>query len=671
MESSIYIKQLRDKNVGPLTDICIDFPFNDNGNPKPIVLVGENGTGKTTILSNIVDALFEMAGKVFTNALYPNDQNGYQFFKIVTPTEIHTGTSFLYSYISFASANNPKYIFKSGDLSVNVFKSLIGDSSLNISWDEQENKKLVFADKEDISKIWENNVLCYFGPDRYEKPYWMGNKYYQIDDALHPSVKTNFNGVLKNPIIAQNVTSQILQWLLDVIADSRADIAGDEHSMKLDHTNARNLFLLRQARNNLETIMSRIIGEEVYFQLNYRNSGGSRFRIVRKSDDSIICPTLDSLSTGQIALFSLFSTIVRYADNNDINQSISLGNITGIVVIDEIELHLHSKLQKEILPSLLELFPKIQFVITSHAPLFLLGMKDTFGEDGFCVYEMPYAEEISVERFSEFVRAYNYIKETEHYREEIKNIVQSIPATEKPIIITEGFTDWIHIKTAYQVLSAKEEYKELFDGLEFVFLEYFPANAALDVPLKIEMGNTSLVPLCESLAKLPNHSLYVIIADRDTPKIIQKLVDNGREYKKWSDNTVSTVLPIPKKRKDTPDICIEHYFTDNEIEKEIETNGAKRHLFMGKDFNSNGYNYAQDRFCERKDLCGPGKINIIDGTQGERVFKLSDENDTTNYAIPKSDFADFVSSHPEEFDFSDFIPLFKLIKTIIEGTTNA
>lgn len=666
MENNMYIKQLRDKNVGPLTDVRIDFPFFDNGNPKPIVLVGENGTGKSTIISNIVDALFEIAGEVYTNARIQNSQNGYQYYKAISPAEIHNGSPFMYSYILFDGESSPKYVFKSGNISGNDFKAQIGDETINLSWEDRENYKQIFVDKKAISDIWKKNVICYFGPDRYEKPAWMGNKYYQIAEDLHPTIKNNLNGILKNPIIVRDVTSPNLQWLLDIIADSRADIIVEGETLSIDSAKVPNLLALRQARNNLEVILSRIMGDEVYFQLNYRNSGGSRFRIVRKSDNRVICPTLDSLSTGQIALFNLFATIVRYADNNNINQSIHLDNITGIVVVDEIELHLHSKLQKEVLPQLIHLFPKIQFVITSHAPLFLLGMKDTFGEDGFNVYEMPKAEKITVERFSEFLRAYNYIKETKQYHEEIKDIANSIPSGDNPLVITEGSTDWKHMKTAYNVLCAKEEYKELFEGLCIEFLEYEPKNSSSPNPLKIEMGNTALIPLCESSAKLPHDRKYIIIADRDTPTINQKLIDSGKQYKKWGINTYSILLPIPQNRADTPDICIEHYYSDAEIEKEIEVNGVKRHLFMGKDFSANGFNSTLDRFCERKDVCGPGKICIIDGTQGERVRKLSDENDTTNFAIPKSDFAIYVSSHTDEFDFSNFIPLFELIKSIIE-----
>ena len=40
----------------------------------------------------------------------------------------------------------------------------------------------------------------------------------------------------------------------------------------------------------------------------------------------------------------------------------------GIVLIDEIDLHLHPKWQQSILNDLNEIFPKIQFIVSSHAP---------------------------------------------------------------------------------------------------------------------------------------------------------------------------------------------------------------------------------------------------------------------------------------------------------------
>ncbi len=46
-------------------------------------------------------------------------------------------------------------------------------------------------------------------------------------------------------------------------------------------------------------------------------------------------------------------------------------NLEGIVLIDEIETHLHVELQKQIVPILTELFPNIQFILTTHSPFIL------------------------------------------------------------------------------------------------------------------------------------------------------------------------------------------------------------------------------------------------------------------------------------------------------------
>lgn len=45
----------------------------------------------------------------------------------------------------------------------------------------------------------------------------------------------------------------------------------------------------------------------------------------------------------------------------------------GIVLIDEIDLHLHPSMQKEIVVQLSETFPNIQFIVTTHSPIPLLG----------------------------------------------------------------------------------------------------------------------------------------------------------------------------------------------------------------------------------------------------------------------------------------------------------
>ncbi len=51
-------------------------------------------------------------------------------------------------------------------------------------------------------------------------------------------------------------------------------------------------------------------------------------------------------------------------------------NLPGIVIIDEIDVHLHLELQKSILPFLTTFFPNIQFIVTSHSPFILNSIEN-------------------------------------------------------------------------------------------------------------------------------------------------------------------------------------------------------------------------------------------------------------------------------------------------------
>ena len=52
-----------------------------------------------------------------------------------------------------------------------------------------------------------------------------------------------------------------------------------------------------------------------------------------------------------------------------------LEKINGMVVIDEFGIHLHPSLQSEALTNLQKTFPNVQFIISTHTPLLLNGLK--------------------------------------------------------------------------------------------------------------------------------------------------------------------------------------------------------------------------------------------------------------------------------------------------------
>ena len=95
------------------------------------------------------------------------------------------------------------------------------------------------------------------------------------------------------------------------------------------------------------------------------------------------------LSAGEKSIIGLIGDLVKRAvqlnavlfkiDVNSSDDTLSnpLRYTPGIVLIDEIDLHLHPRWQRVIIPKLREYFPKIQFVVTTHSPIALQEVDGT------------------------------------------------------------------------------------------------------------------------------------------------------------------------------------------------------------------------------------------------------------------------------------------------------
>jgi predicted ATP-binding protein involved in virulence len=75
----------------------------------------------------------------------------------------------------------------------------------------------------------------------------------------------------------------------------------------------------------------------------------------------------------------------------------------GIVLIDELETHLHVSLQKNVLPMLISFFPNIQFIITTHSPFIINSCENCI------IYDLERAIQISD------LSAYSYESIVENY----------------------------------------------------------------------------------------------------------------------------------------------------------------------------------------------------------------------------------------------------------------
>ena len=89
---------------------------------------------------------------------------------------------------------------------------------------------------------------------------------------------------------------------------------------------------------------------------------------------------LSNLSEGQRIVASLVTDLcIRISLLNPHLNGNARELTSGVVLIDEIDLHLHPKWQKTIVPNLAELFPKIQFILTSHSPFIIQSLEGVNG----------------------------------------------------------------------------------------------------------------------------------------------------------------------------------------------------------------------------------------------------------------------------------------------------
>lgn len=79
---------------------------------------------------------------------------------------------------------------------------------------------------------------------------------------------------------------------------------------------------------------------------------------------------VDQLSDGEKCTLALFGDLARRVAMANPNRNNPLEG-SGIVLIDEIELHMHPSWQRRVLKVLREVFPHIQFIVTTHSPLVL------------------------------------------------------------------------------------------------------------------------------------------------------------------------------------------------------------------------------------------------------------------------------------------------------------
>lgn len=212
------------------------------------------------------------------------------------------------------------------------------------------------------------------------------------------------------------------------------------------------------------------------------------------------------------------------------------------------------------------------------------------------------------------------------------------------IIWTEGKTDWQHIKSAFQELGVGERLK---------FEEF-----------NDDFGDDQLLKQCIALARVAQPLPTIFIFDRDNDEIVRKVETSDLGYKMWGNNVFSFAIPVPEHRKSQPAICIEFYYTDDELRTSDEM--GKR-LFLSSEFNPKSGRHLTDSklsIGNKGKLSGEGKnirVRIVDS----EVY----DDQSNNVALSKADFTKNVISKNGDFGAvrtEAFRAIFAVIDRIID-----
>ena len=347
------IKKLLLKNFRCFEDFEIDFNTGDENHGGLTVLVAKNGEGKTAILDAINVAWGPFIGKMpkITGASFTDDD-------ITKRMGIKLGILRLYA--EFADENMHES---------NMFLS---DPGFSISRELTTAKKKATTTIKDAKML--TNLALYLFQHEQENMPWPILAYYG-DSRLWAAgrVTENKKEALLNReraygyLYATNPQAgyrEFEQWYADL----------SNNIWLKERQRQKNSLLFEQEKLDWFNLLNSIIDKSLklamevtgWTKLEY--DGGDK-QIMAFNDKTGDIVPWTSLSAGNRIVIGLVADIAhRCCILNPWAKEMALKQTPGIVLIDEIELHLHPSWQQQILPTLQRIFPQIQFIVTTHSP---------------------------------------------------------------------------------------------------------------------------------------------------------------------------------------------------------------------------------------------------------------------------------------------------------------
>lgn len=316
----LFITSLTIESVRHLKDITI--PLSEE-KPKHLILTGRNGSGKTSVLEALASYL---------NSIKELDlkKTAFEFVKRISKSVVK-------GYFGIENSN------EINNLATNYESSKDTMIESGIAVDILFSQSLLILI--DCFKDGEF-ILAYYKAERSFNS--------QMPKHVEKIVLKDYYSMTESP------RQLFVKYLLD-IKMTEALARGNGHEEKAN--------VIHQWFVKFEELLRQIF-EDDSLKLVFDEDDFS-FHIKEKNRELF---DFNTLSSGYAAILDIVLDLIVRMEKKT-NKSFVF-DMQGVVLIDEIETHLHLELQKNILPMLTTIFPNIQFIVSTHSPFILNSLED-------------------------------------------------------------------------------------------------------------------------------------------------------------------------------------------------------------------------------------------------------------------------------------------------------
>ncbi len=339
----MHIEKLHIQNFRGLQEIILNFPQSNLA-----VLVGRNGAGKSSILDCIAIMLAQFVARL---------RNSKKVEVRLTENDINIHSDSTVNTITILTGERKR-------LSWRMVQERVYRQNQN-NYDEMN--KYIKSLQEDLKIKPDLNlpVIIYYQTHRMlmKNPYTFNSK---VSNKSQKYINYQFYAYEKSLSSGVNDFQDFFDWFKeeeDYENEIRLRENGEYKNPKIENIRRAIVkFLDNFSHSNFSEL--RVVRSTAERDFNFGHISSQPSLIITKDRQDL---KLEQLSEGEKMLLMLVTDLARRLTIANPSSNDALSG-EGIVLIDEIEMHLHAQWQRNMIPSLTQTFPNCQFIVTTHSP---------------------------------------------------------------------------------------------------------------------------------------------------------------------------------------------------------------------------------------------------------------------------------------------------------------